>query len=297
MTAGIDLSRLTRPEVEGLRLDVEAVHDEILDWLAAQYDWTLTVDGSDPAWRLSRLWAAREALIRQAIADSLAQASLAYADDENLDHIGTTYYLLPRLEAEGDDAYRRRLAAAVERYAVGLSGPWYESVARGVTGVADARMTSPHPGEITIYTLANEALVDDMGDPVYADGIPTQTLLDAVEGVVTADESRQQTDEVTVTACTRVHYDVSVTLSLRAEPDSATVIAAARQGLADLSRDVDVLGGALTTELIAGAAVDPAQVLGAAIAIQTGDPPADAVSIDGVDSVAPKARTLSVVSS
>ena len=297
MTAGIDLSRLTRPEVEGLQLSVDEVHVEILAWLAAQYDWTLTVDGSDPAWRLSRLWAAREAMIRQAIADSLAQASLAYADDENLDHIGTTYYLLPRLEAEGDDTYRQRLASAVERYAVGLSGPWYESVARGVTGVADARVTSPAPGDITIYILANEALVDAQGDPVYADGIPSAALLEAVKGVVTADENRQQTDAVTVSACTRVKYDVTVTLTPRAEPDSATVLADARQGLAGLSRDVDVLGGALTPELIAGAAVDPAQVLSAAITIETGDPAAEVDSIASMDSVAPKARTISVVSS
>ena len=294
MTSGIDLSRLKRPEVQGLLLDVDKVHEDILAWLAAEYDWTLTVDGSDPAWRLSRLWAAREAILRQAIADGLAQASLAYAEGENLDHIGVTYYLLERLEAEASDPYRERLASAYERYAIGLSGPWYESVARGVTGVADARVVSPAPGDITIYILANEALVDAMGDPVYADGIPSQALLDAVEDVVTADEQRQQNDRVTVSACTRVHYDVTVTLTLRAEPDSASVLAAARRGLTTLSRAVDVLGGSLTRELIAGAAVDPAQVLSAAIAIATGDDRAPAASIDSVDSVAPKARTLTV---
>ena len=80
MTGAIDLSRLARPEIEGLRLSIDDVHAEILAWLAQQYEWTLTVDGSDPAWRLSRLWAARETLIRQAIADSLAQASLAFAE-------------------------------------------------------------------------------------------------------------------------------------------------------------------------------------------------------------------------
>ena len=294
MTTGIDLSRLTRPEVAGLQLSVDEVHREILAWLATQYDWTLTVDGSDPAWRVSRLLAAREAMIRQAIADSLAQASLAYAEKDNLDHVGTTYYLLERLEAETDDAYRQRLAAAFERYAVGLSGPWYESVARGVTGVADARVTTPAPGDVTVYILANEALVDAMGDPIYANGIPTQALLDAVEGAVTADENRQQTDSVTVSACTRISYSVTVTLTLRAEPDSATVLAAARQGLADLSRDVDVLGGALTKEVIAGAAVDPAQVTAAQIVIRNDDTGTNVDSIAGMDSVAPKAGTLTV---
>lgn len=294
MTTGIDLSRLSRPKIEGLQLSVDQVHQEILDWLAGEYDWTLTVDGSDPAWRLSRLWAAREAMFRQSIADAMAQVSLAYAQGENLDHVGVTYYLLERLEAEDNDAYRQRLASATERYAVGLSGPWYESVARGVTGVADARVTSPNPGEITIYILANEALVDAMGDPVYSSGIPTQALLTAVEGVVTADENRQQSDDVTVSACTRVNYSVTVTLTLRAEPDSATVLAAARQGLTDLSRDVDVLGGSLTPELIAGAAVDPAQVTAAAIVIRNVDTNANVNSIASMDSVAPRAGTLTV---
>ena len=294
MTTGIDLSRLSRPEVPGLLLDIEQVHENILAWLSAEYDWTLTVDGSDPAWRLSRLWAARETLLRQGIADGLAQASLAYAEGENLDHVGVTYYLLKRLEGEGQEAYRLRLASAVERYAVGLSGPWYESVARGVTGVADARVTSPAPGEVKIYILANEELVDDQGDPIYVDGIPTAALLTAAKGVVTADENRQQTDSVTVAACTRVKYDVTVTLTMRAEPDSATVLAAARKGLADLTRTVDVLGGTLTKELIAGAVVDPDQVTGATIVIATGDTPSAVNSIASVDSIAPKARTLSV---
>ena len=294
MTTGIDLSRFARPTVDGLLVSVDDVHREILDHLAAEYDWTLTLDASDPAWRMSRLWAAREAMIRQAVADSFAQATLAYSEGANLDHIGVTYYLLPRLEAEEDDAYRLRLASAVERYAVGLSGQWYESVARGVPGVADARVTSPKPGNITIHVLASEAIVDADGDPVYADGIPTAALLAAVKGVVTADEARQQTDIVTVSACTRKPYDVTVTLSLRAEPDSATVLAAARKGLADLARGVDVLAGGLTKELIAGAVVDPAQVTDAAIVIATGVQPAAVASIDGADSVAPQARALSV---
>ena len=151
------------------------------------------------------------------------------------------------------------------------------------------------PGDITIYILANESLVDENGDPLYVDGIPTQELLAAVNGVVTADENRQQNDAVTVSACTRTEYDVTVTLTLRAEPDSAAVLAAARTGLADLALRVDVLGGALTKELIAGAAVDPVQATDAAIVIATGDPANEVDSVAGMDSVALKSRTLSVV--
>ena len=230
MTTPIDLSRLSRPEVPGLLLSVDQVHEELLDYLEAQHEWVVTRSPSDPAWRLTRLLAGREAALRQSIADALAQGSLAYADDENLDHIGITYYSLPRLAGEDDDHYRERLAGAFERYAVGLSGPWYESLARGVAGVADARVTTPAAGEVTIHILADASLLDDMGDPRYLNGIPDQALLDAVAAVVTADEARQQTDTVTVAACTRQLYDVTATLTLYAEPDSTAVLAAAEAG-------------------------------------------------------------------
>ena len=92
-------------------------------------------------------------MLRQAVADTLAQGSLAYAAGQNLDHIGITYYSLVRLGGEGDDRYRERLSAAFERYAVGLSGPWYESIARAVAGVADARVTTPVAGTVRIFVL------------------------------------------------------------------------------------------------------------------------------------------------
>ena len=298
MTTRIDLSRLTRPTIPGLVLTVDAAHTAILAWLESEYQWTLTADASDPAWRLSRLLAAREALIRREIADSVEQVSLAYARGVILEHIGLTYYDLDRLEGESDDDYRQRLADAPERYAVGLSGPWYESVARGVAGVFDARFTSPSPGDGTIYIQANEALVDAMGDPIYADGIPDATLIAAVTAAVTAEETRQQTDTITVSPCTRQRYDVTVTLTLRAEPDSALTIAEATTALERLARDADRLGGALNHELIAGATVNVAAVSSATVQIATVGAMNNATPVDsiaGADSVAPQARNLRVM--
>ena len=268
MTTPIDLSRLSRPEVPGLVLSVDEVHAELLDWLAMQHDWVITRDAADPAWRLTRLWAAREALLRQSVADTLAQGSLAYASGQNLDHIGVTYYSLPRLDGEDDARYRERLSGAFERYAVGLSGPWYESIARGVAGVADARVTTPAAGTVRIFVLADGALVDAMGDALYPDGIPDADLLAAVVGVVTADENRQQTDTVEVMACTRQLYDVTVMLTLFAEPDSAAVLAAARAGLAELARRAGRLAGQVTAELIAAATVNIAAVAAASVVLE-----------------------------
>ena len=186
MTTAIDLSRLARPELAGLRLTLDAAHAEIRQWLETVHGWTVAPGPADPAYRLTRLLAGREVLLRQAVSDAMAQTSLAYATGPNLDSIGATYYTLARLPGEADDAYRQRLAAAVERYAVGLSWPWYESLARGVAGVADARVTSPVPGAVTIYVLADETLIADTGAPRYPDGIPDAALLAAVTAVVTA---------------------------------------------------------------------------------------------------------------
>ena len=297
MTTRIDISRLTRPDIPGLVLTLDEVHTSLLAWLEAEYGWVVRDDAADPAWRLSRALAAREVLIRQGVADAVAETSLAYATGERLDHIGVTYYALPRLAGERDDAYRERLADAPERYAVGLSGAWYESVARGVEGVRDARVVSPSPGAVTIWILADETLTTDAGAARYPNGIPDASLLTAVTHVVTAPETRQQTDTVTVSPCTRQRYDVTVTLTLHAEPDSQTALAAARSALAALAARSARLGASLTSEIVAGACVDVAATAAAAIEIETVSDGGDVVtvaSIAGVDGVALQPRTLTV---
>ena len=297
MTSRVDLSKLTRPVIPGLVQTVDQVHEAALAWLADEYEWELVENGSDPAWRVTRLLAAREVLVRRQIADALEQVSLAYARTTLLDTIGLTYYGLERHDEESDDDYRQRLADAPERYAVGLSGPWYESVARGVAGVYDARFTSPTPGAGTIYIQASEALLDAMGDPRYENGIPDAALLQAVTAVVTAEETRQQTDTITVSACTRQLYDIVVTVQIRAEPDSATVLADAQAALGRLARRADRLGGALDNALVAGAAVDFDAVAAASVQIRTVDEhgvTTDVDTIAGSDGVAPQARRLNV---
>ena len=271
MSRRIDLARLARPEIPGLLLDVDEAHAAALQWLETEYGWTVTRDASDPAWRITRLIAAREALVRRAVSDAVAQTTLAYATGAMLDHIGITYYALARLPDEQDDAYRYRLADALELYAVGLSGPWYEQTALSVPGVADARVTTPAPGSVTIYVRADPIPTNADGDRLYASdaqGTPTAGLLDAVRAVVTAAETRQQTDIVAVSAGGCVWWDATVTLTVYPGPDTATVLAAARAALASLAARVAHLGGSISKDLIAGACIDPAAVRSAAITLR-----------------------------
>ena len=296
--AGIDLSALQPPTVSGLVLTLDEIRAESLAWLQAEHGWEVAQSSSDPAYRLVTLWAYREQLARRAIYDSLLAASLAYATKENLDHIGATYAQLARLEGETDDAYRERIRNQPERTAVGLSGLWYEFTARLVTGVADARVTSPSPGEVDIHILADETLLDDRDMPLYPRGVPDAGLLAAVRTAVTAPAARQQTDTVDVLAASRQLYDVRVQLTLLAEPDAGTVLAAARAALGALAARQARLGAGLTSELVAGATVDPAAVRSAAVTISTvskdGNTVTPVAAIAGADGVAPLARTLTV---
>lgn len=297
MTTRIDLSRLSRPGIPGLVLTLDEAHAALLRWLLDEHGWVLQEDAGDPAWRLTRLIAGRDVLLRQAVADAMAETSLAYATGARLDHIGVTYYSIVRLAGETDERYRTRLADAVERYAVGLSGPWYESVARGVAGVRDARIVTPAPGHVTLYVLADGALLDDAGDVRYPDGIPDRALLDAVTTAVTAPETRQQTDVVTVTPCTRARYDVTARLVLHAEPDSAAVLAAARAALARLADQLAHLGGSVEPELVIAACVDVAAVRSATVVLAAVGDDGGTTPIERLapsDSVAPLARTLTV---
>lgn len=272
-TTPIDISRLPPPSIDGLALTLDECHAALLQALA-DGGWKVTAEASDPAWRLTRLLAGREMLVRQAVADAVRQTSLAYATGTNLDNIGLTYYALPRLAGETDAAYRERLANGFERYAVGLSGPWYESLARGVAGVSDARVVSPAPGAVTIWLLADDALLDaDTGQPRYPAGIPDDALLAAVTAVVTADAARQQTDRVTVSAASRFTFDMTATLTLRAEPDRALALAAARTRLLALLAAQARLGSGVSKALCYGAVVDPAAASDAAIVLtRTGIP-------------------------
>ena len=272
----LDLPRLRTPTIARLVPTLDAEHEAILDWLQAEYGWGVTRDASDPAYRLTRLLAVRLVGVRQVVADAMSETSLAYATGAALDHIGATYVGLARQATEADDVYRRRLAAAPARYAVGLSGPWYESIAEGVAQVSDARVVGAAapgeaagatPGAVTIYVRASRTARAAGGTPRYPDGRPDAPLLTAVRAAVTAPETRQQTDRVFVRAGTQRLYDISVKLTVFAEPDSSLVVASATSRLRDLVAVADQLGGAMSRTLIAGAAVDPAVVEAATITL------------------------------
>lgn len=252
MTQGIDLSRLSPPTIDGLLLDADEIAAEMLATVNADGA-TVTATAADPAYRIILACAQREMNLRRQQYDALLALSLAYAAGDELDLIGVTYYGVARLDGEADAAYRLRIAATPERFAIGLSGDWYEQNALAVTGVYAAQLNSPTPGVVDVYIQGNPALVDDAGDALYPSGAASAALLAAVTTKVTAADVRQQTDDVTVRAAAAVEYSLAVSLTTYAEPDSAIVLAAARDALAVTLDERNRIGEKINKTIVAGA--------------------------------------------
>ena len=267
----LDLPPLRTPVIADLVPSLEDEHEAVLAWLWTEYAWRVKRDASDPSWRLTRLLAYRTVLVRQAIADSVSQVSLEHAGGAMLDHLGVTYYQLPRNAGESDDAYRDRIAAAPSLAAVGLTGPWYESQARAVDGVSSALVVGAArpdeaagttPGSVAVAIRATGMEED------FIDAVPGAALLEAVATKLTALDVRQQTDQVHVVPAFRVPYDVTVTLQLRANVDAAEARSAAEEGLRGVCRTTDEIGGQTSAALIAGGVISPAVALSASVSLQ-----------------------------
>ena len=294
---------MRRPSADGLDLTLDQEHAAQIKWLAGEYGWTIGAGPADPAWRITRMFAARMTAHRAEVLDAMAQTTLAFATKTNLDHIGLTYFGgTARLAGEEDDDYRDRLAHVVDLFAVGLSGGWYEAVARRVAGVADARMTSPAAGQVTVHVLADEALLDDATPPaaLYPRGIPDAPLLAAVTAAVTAPDAAQQTDVVTVSAATRQRYDVAVALTVVPGASAPTVLAEARTRLAAVAAARARLAEGVSKAILAGAAAASIDAVREAVVVLStvseADPPvvAPVDAIAAADGVAPEPRNLVV---
>ncbi len=302
-----DLSLLPVPTVEGLDLTLDEEHAIELDWLRNEFGWRVANSPADPAWRATRMFAARLTEHRGAVRDAMKRLTLAYADGPYLDHVGVTYFRgAVRHAGESDDDFRDRLAHSNGLVAVGLTGAWYEGIARRVAGVADARAVSrgadhvpPEPeGTVRIYVLADETLVAD-GATLYPRGIPDATLVTAVRDAATARDAAQQLDTVIVEAAARQRWDATVTLTVAPGAASAAVLQAARVRLAAYGARAANLGMPVSKTLIAAAAASGEGVSEGVVVLSTvsEDQVPVVAAVEGIaaaDGVAPEPRNLVV---
>jgi phage-related baseplate assembly protein len=123
---------------------------------------------------------------------------------------------------ETDDHLRTRIQAAPNQFSVaGPTGAYRYYALSADPSIIDTQVTSPAPGEVSVYVLTGPITQQPASSPNDA-AIAGPTLLTEVENVLSADDVRPLTDTVNALAVTEVDYQITgiVTLYTDAEPVS-----------------------------------------------------------------------------
>lgn len=234
----IDFSQLPAPDVVE-SLEYEAVLAEVTAVFVGLYpDYTATVE-SDPVRKLLELAAYRELKLRQRVNDAGRAVMLPWSGGNDLDNLAALVPvarltitpgdaqaippIVPIMEADAD--FRTRVQLAPEAFSVAGPDGGYKYHALTVPEVKDAYPHSPAPVDVELYVLAREG-----------NGLPAQTVLDAVTAAVNAKDVRPLTDRLAVLPAEIIEYEVIATLIIGTGPSAGNVESAARanmQALAD----------------------------------------------------------------
>jgi len=240
----INLSGLPAPEIVEA-LDYEAVLAEMLSELRARDTAFSALVESDPAYKVLEVAAYRETLLRQRVNDAAKAVMVAYAAGADLDHLAALVPIERKLIDPGDPAaippipatyesdadFRRRVQLAPEGFSTAGPDGAYIFHALGVSGVKDVAVTSPAPTEVVVSVLSREG-----------NGIPSQSLMDAVALRLNDADVRPLTDYVRVEPGEIIPYQVDATIYVLSGPSPDSVEAAARAGLARYVADCHVFG-------------------------------------------------------
>ncbi|AEK60841.1 baseplate assembly protein [Collimonas fungivorans] len=243
MSAAIDLSRLPAPNVIE-PLDFETILAEQLADLQERDTSYVGLVESDPAMKILQVTAYRELKVRQRINEAARAVMLAYAMDEDLDHLGALMDV-PRLQItsanpdkgtdavmESNEDYRRRIQLAPQGLSVaGPEGAYIFHALSADGRVRNATATSPSPGHVVVTILSREG-----------DGTASQELIDIVTARLYEDGVRPLTDFVEVRSATIDRYQVRATLYSFAGPDSTVVVAEALKRMQQYAKDAHQLG-------------------------------------------------------
>ena len=232
--SAIDLSLLPPPTIVETLSAETIIAAMIADLQARDPAFSALVE-SDPAYKIIEACAFREVLIRQRVNDAAKGVMLAYAVGADLDNLAALYSVarltitpatpdtVPPTAAvmESDTALRARLILAMDGQSAAGPVGLYRFWSLSVPDVVDCSVTSPLPGQVVVTVLGRGG-----------DGTVLQAVIDAESSAITSEDVRTLTDNVIVQNPTVVPFSVNATLTVLAGPDAATVLAAARAGLA-----------------------------------------------------------------
>lgn len=211
----IDLSRLPTPTLlDDLNFEeiLTELRAELLDRSPDMAD-VLQLE-SEPVNKLLEVVAYREMITRHKQNERVRRLLLAYSDGDALDHIGVTYFFTERFDSESDDAYRRRLLLAPDRFSTAGAKAAYVYHALSASGdIKDAAVDSPAPNEVTVAVLAQNN-----------SGIASQSLINQVYSALNADFVRPLTDRVTVVSADIQTYSIQAGITVRPGPDRSVVL-------------------------------------------------------------------------
>lgn len=128
---------------------------------------------------------------------------------------------------EGDEHLRARIQAAPNQFSVaGPEGSYRYFTLSVDPSIADAQITSPAPGQVSVYVLTGPITAQPGAFPNPA-GIADAGLLAKVAAALNSDNVRPLTDTVNAFAVTEVDYQIAGTVTLYADADPASTMAAA----------------------------------------------------------------------
>ncbi len=128
---------------------------------------------------------------------------------------------------ETDEHLRARIQAAPNQFSVaGPEGSYRYFTLSVDPSVADAQITSPAPGQVSVYVLTGPISIQPGPSPNPV-GIASATLLAKVTAALNADNVRPLTDTVNALAVVEVDYQIAGTITLYADADPASTMAAA----------------------------------------------------------------------
>lgn len=245
----VDLSQLAAPDVVET-LDYEVILAAMVADLQSRDPAFTALVESDPAYKILEVAAYRETIIRQRVNDGAQAVMLAYAGGADLDQIAANYNVerivldpgdpdaippvAPTLES--DTALRRRVQLSFEGFSTaGPVGAYVFHALGADPDVLDVAVDSPAPGEVVVTILSRDG-----------DGTASAGLLAAVDAVLSSDDVRPLTDDVTVQAATIVTYTVTASLTILPGPDGSVILAQAQEALAAYIAETQRLGRDVT---------------------------------------------------
>ena len=220
MSIAIDLSAFQQPDVVA-QLDEQTILDQLLADFATRMP-DIDVQIGDPIYNTLLVMAHREVTLRAELNDASLENMLAFAQGENVDHLGGLLNI-EREPDETDDRYRARIQRAADGFSVaGSEGAYIKFAFDADPLVKDVAVTSPAPSEVHITILSSEG-----------DGTPSAELLATVNNHLSDKTVRPLGDRVTVLPAQIITYQIDATLRFDNGPSAEIARQNADQAVTD----------------------------------------------------------------